>query len=173
VNQFVAAEWFYDRNRDFILAEARNEWAIDPYAWSEFISLTPIEDWLWGDIRNANVVMYPQYPEAGFFLDFANPVAKVAIECDGRAYHLDKEKDARRDAKLRASGWHVYRLTGSECRTEFDEETMEPGYARVFVEAIGQIHGLKREGCAKPKDGFSLAVSVLEMIVALNQEVAA
>lgn len=170
MNQWEAAKWFYDRHRHFILEEARNEWAIDPYAWSPYIRLTPIEEWLWGDIRNANLVMYPQYPVAGFFLDFANPVAKVAIECDGAAYHQDKAKDAARDAKLAALGWKVYRITGSQCRTDFDEETMQPGYASVFVEAIGQIHGLKRGGHAEMKDGLDLAISVAGLMLELNPD---
>jgi very-short-patch-repair endonuclease len=100
VNNWKAIKEFYERNADAILSEPRNEWAIDPYAWAPFVEMTPIEEWLWGDIRAANAVFYPQWPVGGVFLDFANPVAKVAIECDGAAYHTDKEKDAARDTRL-------------------------------------------------------------------------
>ena len=95
MNQFELAKHFWSQHRKTILAAPKNEWAVDPYAWSEWIRLTPIEEALWTDIRQANSVFYPQWPEAGYFLDFANPKAKVALECDGAAYHQDKEKDAR------------------------------------------------------------------------------
>lgn len=128
-----------------ILNEASNEWAIDAYAWDNgMISMTPIEYWLWGDIREAGLVMYPQYPVSGVFVDFANPRAKVAIECDGREFHKDKAKDQRRDEGLQALGWTVYRITGSECRQDFNEETMTPGAARRLVDMIARNHRVQR-----------------------------
>ena len=39
---------------------------------------------------------YPQYPIGKYFVDFADPVKKIVIECDGKKYHQDKEKDKRR-----------------------------------------------------------------------------
>lgn len=52
----------------------------------------------------------------------------MAIEADGRAYHLDKEKDQRRDKIISDSGVHVIRLTGREitnslfaCTKEIDD----------------------------------------------------
>lgn len=144
-NNWDAVRAFYDEEGPKIMAGPSNEWAIDAYAWDDAgISMTPIERWLWQDIREANVVMYPQWPVAGFFVDFANPVAKVAIECDGREYHLDKEKDGRRDAKLAALGWTVYRITGADCREDFDEETMAPGAGRQLVDLIAGNHKVKR-----------------------------
>nr|WP_279091359.1 DUF559 domain-containing protein [Comamonas thiooxydans] len=128
-----------------ILAEASNEWATDAYAWENAgIRMTPIESWLWADIRDANVVMYPQYPVNGVFVDFANPRAKVAIECDGRDYHLDKAKDRARDDALAAVGWTVYRLTGSECRQDFNEESRTAGAARRLVDLIARNHRVQR-----------------------------
>lgn len=128
-----------------ILAERPDEWAVDPYAWDcGIMQLTPIEDWLWQDIRQANVVMYPQWPVNGVFLDFANPAAKVAIECDGAEFHRDKIKDRERDAKLAAKGWTVYRAPGWLCATEFDEETMKISEARQFINDICAKHPVKR-----------------------------
>lgn len=105
----------YDEIIPEILAERRNEWAVDPYHWSGVLTMTPIEDAMWSAIREVNAIFYPQHPIAGFFVDFANPVAKVVIECDGAAYHLDKEKDAERDRVLTDMGWTVYRITGRQC----------------------------------------------------------
>jgi hypothetical protein len=145
MNDWQAIKAHYQRVNTMILAEQKNEWAIDPYAWDNgMIRLTPIEEWLWADIRQLDAVLYPQYPVCGVFVDFGNPVAKVAIECDGAAYHLDKEKDARRDRMLGNDGWRVYRITGRDCRTEFDEATMTPGFAAKFVRLIGDWHGIRR-----------------------------
>jgi very-short-patch-repair endonuclease len=146
VNRWQYIEYFYSQSRDRIMATPRNEWAIDAYAWEPYMQMTPIEQWLWGDMRNAGAVFYPQWPIDGFFVDFANPVAKVAIECDGAAYHQDKAKDAARDDRLEALGWRVYRITGSDCWTEEDMETGERGYARRFIDEITDRHGLKRQG---------------------------
>lgn len=121
----------YRRYRDQILATPANEWAIDPYAW-EFeagVRMTPIEERLWHDIRQAGLVMYPQYPVSRFFVDYGNPVAKVAIECDGAKWHQDKAKDAERDAELAELGWKVFRLTGSQCHAV--EREVEDEYGRL------------------------------------------
>lgn len=119
-----------------IMSAPRHQYGIDPYAWDEgkgWVWMTPIESAIWSDIRNTGIVMYPQYPACGFFLDFANPLVKVAIECDGREFH-DRESDRRRDEKLEADGWRVFRLSGSECLKddEFDEDgewVISPGTA--------------------------------------------
>jgi hypothetical protein len=132
----------YHGARPAILAARANEWAIDPYAWNGLIWLTPIEEWLWADIRQAGAVFYPQYPVGLVFVDFANPKAKVAIECDGAAFHQDKAKDAARDRLLESQGWTVYRLTGKACRTEFDDETRSKGEARQFIDLICAAHGV-------------------------------
>ncbi|MGC4396013.1 endonuclease domain-containing protein [Hydrogenophaga sp. T2] len=127
-----------------ILAERADEWALDPYAWSQYLTLTPIEDWLWVHIRDANAIFYPQYPVGRFFVDFANPRAKVAIECDGAQYHKDKAKDQRRDDELSAMGWRVYRVPGYLCVRDNDHDTGRIREAARFVYRIVLEHGLSR-----------------------------
>ena len=136
----------YEWAAPLILSGERNEWAIDAYAWELCggINMTPIEAWLWSDIRDANAIFYPQYPVGRFFVDFANPLAKVALECDGHQYHLDKAKDRERDELLEQLGWTVYRITGSDCYTEFDEETGELGPAALFIREIVERHRISR-----------------------------
>lgn len=130
-----------------------DEWGIDPYKWEQCraIQLTPIESALWHDIRAVDIVMYPQFPVGRFFVDFGNPAAKVAIECDGERWHLDKAKDARRDEELAALGWRVYRITGRDCLTDTEELRDELGRinvalsaARRFVQAIADQHPIGR-----------------------------
>jgi very-short-patch-repair endonuclease len=126
-----------------------NRWAVDPYAWSGLVQMSPIESALWFDIRIEGVVMYPQFPVGGFFVDFGNPKAKVAIECDGKQYHIDKAKDAARQAEIESLGWRVYRLSGSACNKpdEYLEddngnELLVVGPARNLIRHIAKRHNL-------------------------------
>lgn len=136
---------FYAMFNQKIMAEKPNEWGIDPYAWDTgLICMTPIESLLWHELRAVDVVVYPQYPVAGFFVDFSNPKAKVAIECDGEFYHRDKSKDAARDAKLREAGWSVYRITGKDCRDGVDSDQPSKSAARQFVQRIASLHNIQR-----------------------------
>lgn len=146
MNNWNAIVEFYRVRHSDLMAERADEWALDPYEWDNkgLLRMTPIEEWMWSDLRDEGAVMYPQYPVAGVFVDFGNPKAKVAIECDGAAYHLDKEKDAERDRRLVALGWTVYRFTGRQCREDYDEETMESSFSRKMVRAICAKHGISR-----------------------------
>lgn len=145
MNRWQAIKEFYSTYEKVITESRPDEWAIPAYSWDEVVGLmTPIEDALWHDIRNANAIFYPQWPVAGFFVDFANPAAKVALECDGKEFHKDKAKDAARDAQLTALGWEVYRFPGWLCMTDFDEETMSSGEARKFIEQICDFHHVRR-----------------------------
>ena len=148
MNDWRALRAHYAALTPRILAEAKNEWAVDAYIWDGkgMMQMTPIEAWLWGDIREANAIFYPQYPVGRFFVDFANPKAKVAIECDGAAYHTDKAKDAARDAALAELGWVVYRAPGWLCRKESDPESGALSEAGAFVRRIVAEHGLARSG---------------------------
>jgi very-short-patch-repair endonuclease len=129
------------------MAAGANEWGIDTYLWDGLgiIHFTPIEYWLWHDIRAVDAVLYPQYPAGRFFVDFGNPVAKVAIECDGAAYHTDQAKDASRDAELERLGWTVYRFPGWMCKGDFNEETMESSESHRRMLRIAEEHGIDRK----------------------------
>lgn len=154
-NKWAEIKRHYQKHNRWILAGEKNEWAIDPYLWDcskQMIFMTPIELNFWADCRNENLVLYPQYPACGYFMDFANPVAKVGIECDGKIFHTDKEADAYRQHVLESEGWTIYRITGRECnedwREEFDDETgreicIEPAGV-TLAKRIGQEHGIKR-----------------------------
>jgi len=145
MNNWNEIRSFYAAAHGDIMAEASNEWGIAPYEWEMAgIVLTPIEQWLWHDMRALDLVMYPQYPVAGFFVDFANPKAKVAIECDGAEFHQHHEKDASRDAKLKSLGWTVYRISGNACRDGVGSDTPSQSEARKFVQNIAFMHHVKR-----------------------------
>lgn len=137
---------YYEQNTPAILAEETWRWAvqINEIDWHSMFS--PIEEAFWTDMRMEGVVMYPQYPAAGFFLDFAHPKVKVAVECDGAAWHMDRLKDYARDEKLRRLGWTVFRLTGSQClqRTIYNAEDREEfiGHPVFLLRELGAKYGL-------------------------------
>jgi len=131
----------------------RDEWVMDPYAWDHDagISLSPIEQALWHDIREADVVLYPQFPVGRFFVDFGNPAAKVAIECDGVQWHLDWHADSERQAAIEARGWKVYRIVGRDCfkvgSLTHDSDGIErwdAGPARSLIDRITRDHHIRR-----------------------------
>jgi very-short-patch-repair endonuclease len=104
--RFTIIRQAYDYYMPFIM-----ERRIDPYflEWD----WTPIEYNLWCDIRRIGIPFYPQVPALTYFLDFADPVKKIAIEADGKRWHSDKIRDQIRDKKLREAGWQVFRVDGS------------------------------------------------------------
>lgn len=155
-NKWNEIRAFYRDFTPLIMAAPKNEWAADAYEWcsKDMIFMTPIESWFWHDIRACDAVLYPQYPVLDFFVDFANPKAKMAIECDGAAYHADKEKDAARGKRLADIGWSIYRISGAHCRKDSDEETGAPSIAHLFMQRICDIHGISRNtrSHADPQD---------------------
>ena len=151
--------------------ESGDRGRMDPYFVDWIPMFTPIEMSVWQDIRSAGLPLLPQVPALQYFIDFANPFEKIAIECDGKAWH-DEEKDAKRDAALMAEGWTIYRITGSECNRirpapwEFDEsdhtEESRYGIAREFflttatgiMFAIGHIHFPRPDGRSKTAEKY-------------------
>lgn len=144
---------FYSRFARKVMSSPANEWATDAYAWDHDggIWLSPIEKNLWSDIRTADLVLYPQWPVAGFFVDFGNPVARVAIECDGKAFH-DVARDAPRQRAIEAKGWTVYRFNGWMCNQQEVVEHFDLlGHVKrsesdclTRIRAIGQQHRIAR-----------------------------
>lgn len=159
-----AVRAFYQANQAEIMKSA-SEWGVDPYEWEQHarVRMTPIESALWGDIRLVGLVLYAQYPVGRFFVDFGNPVAKVAIECDGAAYHLDAAKDAARERELNEMGWKVYRISGRDCLTDTvdteDENgapVVELGTAMKFMREIAKEHPHMRLGSGRAPSSLRL-----------------
>jgi very-short-patch-repair endonuclease len=144
---------YYAVNTPAIMAEETWRWAIpvNEIDWRSLFS--PIEDALWSEMRQEGVVLYPQYPVAGVFLDFAHPKVRVAVECDGAAWHADRLKDYQRDEKLRALGWTVFRITGSQCmqQTTFDEDggEAELGRPKLLLRELAARYGLSGRAAKK------------------------
>lgn len=118
--------------------EGREAWFRgDPYEiWDWGLAFTPIESAVWGDIRDAGLDLWPQLPVGRYFVDFGNPIARVAIECDGRDFH-DGRRDSVRDLELVRNGWRVWRIPGWACLKEA-RECLE---LRQALEEVGTALG--------------------------------
>lgn len=94
----------------------------DPYKFGfQYAGMTPIESNLWHMIRMFGLEMYPQFPVGKYYLDFANPFYKIALEADGKVHNLEevRERDMRRTMELGEAGWKIYRITGRELNQPF------------------------------------------------------
>jgi very-short-patch-repair endonuclease len=135
---------YYAANEADILSAQPGKWGvpINEVDWRSMFS--PIESAMWDAIRMHGAILYPQYPVAGVFLDFGNPQAKVAVECDGFQWHMDRVKDCERDEKLRTLGWTVYRVSGSKCMTQTrfdtDDNEVELGYPVAMIRALIRMY---------------------------------
>lgn len=117
---------------------------------------TPIEEDTWQNIRCfGKVPLYPQYPVLNYFLDFGNPFLKIGIECDGREFHLDKEKDRIRDTNLRKQGWRIYRMPGSDC-----VRPINPEYYRVAEFSIKNQTNILHEYYHTTMEGLLKALAM-------------
>ena len=77
--------------------------------------MSPIEAELYEAMRKENLSPAPQFRIEAYYVDFAFPDIKLAIEADGAAFHSDerKERDRKRDSFLRGRGWTVKRFYGT------------------------------------------------------------
>jgi len=84
---------------------------------------TPSEMRLWDTLRGRRFEGWKwrrQVPVGPFIIDFLCLEAAVAVELDGGIHAEHADRDARRDAYLRARGLQVLRFWNSEVSTDFD-----------------------------------------------------
>tara|TARA_R110000868_G_C10934434_1_gene766598 strand:+ start:145 stop:660 length:516 start_codon:yes stop_codon:yes gene_type:complete len=91
--------------------------AFCPYELGLGDKLTPIEISLWAELRGEGLPFYLQYPVGRRFVDFGDPVKKIAIEADGAAYHTP-EGDRKKNEELQSHGWRVIRVKGRDAVRE-------------------------------------------------------
>lgn len=135
----------------------------DPYRLDFTADMTPIEASVWSDIRCAGLPFLPQIPALNYFIDFADPFQKIAIECDGKEWH-DAEKDAKRDARLAEDGWTVYRIPGHKCKrllklpTDLLADKEHAGYTEDEALRLVTPHAI--EWFANTSEGIVAAIGV-------------
>jgi very-short-patch-repair endonuclease len=84
---------------------------------------TPAEARLWEVLRDHRLDGWKwrrQVPVGPFIVDFVCLEAAVAVEVDGEAHAEQAERDARRDAYLRARGLRVLRFWNAEVELDLD-----------------------------------------------------
>ncbi|MFD5851100.1 endonuclease domain-containing protein [Cytobacillus pseudoceanisediminis] len=80
-----------------------------------------IERRLYDALVSNGYVVRTQVPCGRYSIDLAIPSFKLAIECDGKAYHSSPEQkahDKRKNAFLRKNGWRVLRFSGRQINRE-------------------------------------------------------
>lgn len=75
---------------------------------------SPIEKKMVFELERVGFECVNQLKISTIRVDIAIPKFKMIVECDGRDYHLDKEKDRIRDQICSKYGWEVVRFTGTE-----------------------------------------------------------
>ncbi len=83
---------------------------------------SPIEEYLYKALEGEGLDKHckPQFEIGKKRVDFAFPIAKLVVECDGREYHHTEqwqiERDLERDKYLARKGWMVIHLEGIAIR---------------------------------------------------------
>lgn len=98
------------------------------------------EEVAFGDILSTGSILLPQFNVGRYFIDFANPFSKIAIEIDGPEFHRDKKKDLKREREISSLGYEFFRFHPDDILTTtdaFDDS--------VFSEFISNIRLQKRK----------------------------
>jgi len=87
---------------------------------------SPIEEYLYAAFIENGLDKHcrPQFEIGTKRVDFAFPIAKLAVECDGKRYHFTEksqiEHDQKRDKYLARRGWRVLHIEGLAIRRNID-----------------------------------------------------
>lgn len=83
----------------------------------------------WG-LTKRGIKFQSQYPilkgkdswgrNSHYFLDFAIPEFKIAIEADGNFWHSNSDRDKKRQSYIENQGWKFLRFTEEEIKTNLD-----------------------------------------------------
>jgi len=86
----------------------------DPYIID--LKFSPIEYSMWYSLRIHSKTRYfrPEFPIGKYFADFADPIHKIVIECDGKEFHKDFKKDKIRQFEIEKMGWIVLRFNARQ-----------------------------------------------------------
>ena len=76
-----------------------------------------IEKRLYNALARRGLYVETQIPCGKYRIDLTIPEFRIAIECDGYAFHsspAQKRHDARKNRYLKSNGWYVIRFTGQD-----------------------------------------------------------
>jgi very-short-patch-repair endonuclease len=87
------------------------------YILSQKGHITKIEKMIRDELLKRNIKFKMQYKILSYWVDFAFPGFKLAVECDGKRWHSTKKQklnDKKRDSKITRLGWTIKRFKGKE-----------------------------------------------------------
>ncbi len=113
MNKFEKIRHYYYVNQD-IIRESYPKCLSHGIPVLRMSDLSPIEIKVYEIIKFYNLPLLPQFPVKKYFLDFGDPIKKIAIEVDGKAFYLDKRKDDLRQKEIENEGWTFYRIQGAK-----------------------------------------------------------
>jgi len=122
--------------------------------------MSPIEAELYEAMCMEGLIPVPQYCVEGYYVDFAFPDVRIAVEADGREFHSGerRERDKKRDWVIRRAGWSVKRFYGDtiyhkapNCAYIIKKEVSSRRYAERERERQKEIERKSRnEAIARP-----------------------
>jgi len=124
-------------------------------------------------LEQLNIEVKSQYPikygkdslnrDRYYFVDFAIPENKIAIECDGSYWHKDIEKDRIRQDRIESLGWTVLRFTEEEVNKDLKSCGLEvkrilANHNKEYLFGEHEIKKIKRWKIRKPIMLYNLEV---------------
>ena len=94
---------------------------------------TPGEAMLWEQLRDRRLAGYKfrrQHPPGRFVVDFYCAETRLIVELDGPVHDQQHERDATREAALRAQGYQFIRFTNAEINSDL------AGVCQRIIEAL-------------------------------------
>lgn len=161
-NEFSKFEYF----RSLYSSIDTSEYTPYPIDWIPYFS--PIESMAWGEIRYLGLPFWPQLPIGNYFADFADPVKKIVIECDGKEFH-SKAKDDPRDSFMVANGWTVYRISGSDCNRVLTPPWEEISNREIDTDSQ-EAKNILDHWFHKTVDGLVMAIAVIHYGKTMSNE---
>lgn len=120
---FYDVYWFVCQFPNVVVREVKTEKEATQAIRSYTLIASPAERLLYDELLRHEIDVTPQFNIGAYFLDFAVPEKKIAIEVDGHDFRKTKEQrahDAKRDRYLQSLDWKVFRYTGSEVYQTLD-----------------------------------------------------
>ena len=116
-------------------------------------------------VYNIPFAPYAQYPLGRYRADFAIPQIKLAIECDGWAFHgtPDKRaKDQMRDAELAKFGWTTVRFSEVDLKenSEGVQKTIATLVFKLWKKALDEQKQQKQKAATSLKEKVALGTIV-------------
>lgn len=98
---------------------------------------SPMERQVYDILKTTGLCPILQFPLGKYFVDFAFPKYKVAIEYDGKFHQEQSKYDKQRDLDLKKLGWDTIRIT-SEFFEKFTVETEDGQEYKLWIEIIAE-----------------------------------